>query len=484
MTDEKPRAFVKLRVQGLTLGVDVAHLAEVSYLTSLMPMLSDEHSVLGCINLRGVLIPVLDAALLCGLTKQPTPPPFAAIITFNDRTLAIGVDEIAGLSKAQHHQLQSFAHAVTENDSMQTHAFLDLDHKVIILDVPAIFHRPGIPTTNFRRFTLLNTANSSRTTDRHLIFGAGGAVFSLAASDIHGTVPRTSIEQNALSSGYSLGSIDYRGRRVAVTCTVKLIGIGSPRDTAPSEVIILNIDGDQLLGLAVDSITNLQSIEAADFAALPEVMSEHFRFVDKIMVTSSGQLVYNINATRLRLDGQIQALSGISAAQSVTDKQFGAPINDAVTAIPENRKFLTYECGGEIATPLDQITGILDEPKNIMPLVGPSSALVGVFSHAGRPIPLINLRSSYETVSRTVGGVKILLVGQGATQVGFAVDRINSLASSLRSFESSVGGICETTVQLLISGKPKMFHVIDLKEMADAITKNDAREVCKVVVNE
>ncbi len=473
MIDDKPRAFVKLRVQGLTLGVDVAHMAEVSNLTSLAPMISTEPNVLGCINLRGILIPVLDAAQLCGLVRQESPPPFAAILTFKDKTLAIGVDEIAGLSKAQQGQLQSFSHATLENENVQTHAFLDKDQKVIILDVPAIFARPMIPTTNFHRFTLQNVTKSDRTTGRHLIFSAGGAVFSLAASEIHGTVPRTVIDQNALTSGFCLGSINYRLRRVAVANTVKLIGIGKAHNTAPSEVVILNISNEQLLGLAVDSITNLRTFDSASFAPMPQAMSEHFEFIDRIMVTPTGQLIYNIDMSCIRSDNHIRALSEVSANKNqVNDKVIHGSTKIAATA-PDNRKFLTYVSGGEMATPIEQITGILDGPKDIMPLVSHVSALIGVFSHAGRPIPLVKLHKSLGTAQQEHADFKILLVGKGESQIGFAVDRINSLANSLRNFTTRFGEKEEQTVQLIVSGSPKMFHVVDLVGIAATLIKSD-----------
>ncbi len=474
MTDERTQTYGTLRVQDLILGVDVSHLAEVCTVKSLQPMMKNVAGVIGCINLRGHLIPVLDAAPFCGLSERDGPPPFAAILKYNDTVLAIGVDEITGLSSVKPQRIQSFARTGADGQTVHLRAFLDLAQTVIVLDAPTIFDRPDIPTASAQRYNAQSKADVDRDARKLLIFGVGDALFSLAASDVYGTVPRKLVEQNALTSGISLGSIDYRERRVPVVCTVSLIGIGRQRAGGPSELVILQFADDKLLGLAVESITNLRSIPDAAFSSTPRAIAARFPFIDKVLVAPDGEQIYNIDVRALQADPQLLALAGISVTKTISEAPQKTSRGGAVTRAAENRKYLIYECGGEIATPIEQITSILEQPEKVLPLVGKNRGLVGLFSLDGRSVPMIDLRQDFGTAQSDPSHVRILLVGTADQQIGFVVSRVHSIASAIRSYIDRSGSSDEIMVQLVVAGKPKMFRLVDLVEIASALGASES----------
>ncbi|ARE42197.1 hypothetical protein RGUI_4056 [Rhodovulum sp. P5] len=89
-----------------TLGVNIANLTEVQPIDGLSPLMVSHPAFLGAMRLRGRLIPVFDPRVLCGFPRTDTPPAIAAIMAHEERLVALAVDEITGLAKADEAALQ------------------------------------------------------------------------------------------------------------------------------------------------------------------------------------------------------------------------------------------------------------------------------------------------------------------------------------------------------------------------------------------
>lgn len=468
MIAEVPRTFGKLHVQDVVIGIDVEYLAEVCIITHLQPMTGNENGVvLGCIDLRGRLIPVLDTDRLCGLAEKERPVKYAAILTFNAMMFAIGVDDITGLSKVRRNEFQAFTRGAKAAENLSSSAFIDNGRMVVVLDVESIFENPSVPKVVVHRKVEKEDDQKQNDEVKRLIFCAGGTFFSLTAADVYATVPRNDIDQNALTSGISLGTIDYRGQRVTVICTIGLLGIGHPRGNVPSEVIILQFGEGQLLGLAVDSIESLRAISISSFSSTPRAVIKKIPLISHVMVEADGTQIYDIDLIALQSDSEIIALANIFCKDS---KEISVERSGEMSV--QGNKYIIYDCGGKVATPIDQISSILEEPVNIVPLTNQSDGLTGVFSLAEHAVPLVDLARRLDLGHSDKKNAIVLLVGEEERQVGFSVDKVIGIAVEKRLFVENINGESNVTVQLMTMGVSNIFMVVDLIQISESLSSN------------
>lgn len=92
------RTLLVFRVRGAAVALDLEATIEVLRMVALTPLAAAGRVLLGVIDYRGLVVPVLDPAAPLG--REPGPPgPNSNIVVarFEDRTVGILADEIEGL---------------------------------------------------------------------------------------------------------------------------------------------------------------------------------------------------------------------------------------------------------------------------------------------------------------------------------------------------------------------------------------------------
>jgi purine-binding chemotaxis protein CheW len=100
--------------------------------------------------------------------------------------------------------------------------------------------------------------------------------------------------------------------------------------------------------------------------------------------------------------------------------------------VPSVQKFLTYNAGMDVATPLVQVSEILPYPADYIPLDNGSAIVKGVFTHRRATVPLLCLSTMLgrvEPVNRATA--RVLLVDAAGGYVGFIVPALNAIEESI-----------------------------------------------------
>ena len=253
------------------LGVPTTSLAEVCPVNELYPLLVKSDGLLGALNLRGQLIPLIDPSVIFGFSSNMVKPRFAAVLRQGGKVLAIGIDEVAGLATVAKSAIQPVEGLAGCSEGLADGIFYEAGMAVTLANVANIFRLSGATVVSAGA---TNRAAIKKTNGQHSItFEAGGAFFSVPAVEVYGTVPRQIIEKNALSSEICLGSVNHHNRRIPVLCTVDLFQIGEKRQNRQAELLVLRFPNDQLLGLAVDAIRNMEAVSPELFSTVPDVIS-------------------------------------------------------------------------------------------------------------------------------------------------------------------------------------------------------------------
>ena len=467
MSEVQKRIYGTMRAGGVNFGIAIEDLAEVvGPIKSLSPIMRASPSLLGGLDRRGDLIPVLDPAVICGTGKTQTAPRFAVILRHEDRLLAIGTDEIRGLAQIADDNVK-----VLDRDPNLSHhvgrgAFMENGHVTTVLDVPRIFQAEGALSVMARAGA--TEATSDGKSQQMLTFDAGGVLFSVVATEVFGTVPRQMIMTGPMSGGMCLGTITYHERRIPVISTVELLGLGRPLDSLEAEVVVLRFPRNRLVGFAVNAIKDIETMANAEVMDTPDVILAMGGYLKRVRIDADGTQTFILDVGPIWQDERLNALADLSDPPA-EDEKTGEGTESLHETSAWRERYLLFEAGEPKAVPLGHVVKIIPPPNEITPLAHPTSMVRGFFSHGGQTIPLVPLSGEDLLLGdKEDSNTRVLLVGEPGRQVGFIVGRVKSIEVSDWTHKYQTGQSTEvgSLVQLGTGAASRVFECVDLQAEA------------------
>jgi chemotaxis signal transduction protein len=398
-----------------------------------------------------------------------SPPEYAAVVSAGDRRIALGIDQAVGLLQVPIEKVQEARQPAPESEEEGGNAaaghlvpasvlrglFFSEDVVVNIIDAERLLASSGLPVLKkppLRQQRALKAgthegegkdagdaiANKTQDPDAGcsypvLSFVAGGATFGLKAVDIHATVPRCTIDLNALSAGICMGSILYHGQRIPVLRTPELAGVGAWGGQMEAEIVIVRAGDRKRIGLAVDAIERMLICNPENVHVPPPVVSGKAGIISGVISTSQGcGSIFLVDALRLRSLAIVSELADLSIKGTGAESRKEADANAFGTdVVPLNKRFLIFRAGGAVAVPVEQVMKITTPPSALVPSA-PDGALgvKGVFWIDGAPVLYVDLVEVLGLDAGDEERSRLLLVGQGPHRLAFAVNSVDGIETS------------------------------------------------------
>jgi chemotaxis signal transduction protein len=271
----------------------------------------------------------------------------------------------------------------------------------------------------------------SRVQRRQMIqFDVGGAVLAIPAVDIHATLPRRTIDRNALTGGISLGSIDLTQGQVAVVSASALFGIGTPVACEASEVIVVPMPNGALIGLAVARILRIAEVDLSQAVVMPRGAGEGL--LSASLVDAGGTALFLVDPEALRSDRHLRELSAVTrrAPVSTTFDPRSLPHGQAAgeQSIERRRdRYLLLDAGARLAAQIASVTRILPMPRTIIPLAGTDPRVIGLTVIDREVLPLIRPEGMDFPTSEAT---RVLIVDTDRSRVAVAVRQVLGVITS------------------------------------------------------
>ncbi len=252
-----------------------------------------------------------------------------------------------------------------------------------------------------------------------LTFKSGGQTLAIASDDVAEVVTAPRVTRVPQAPPGLQGLANLRGHVVPILSVEALLG-GTAGATA--RVIVLN--GDAPVGLAVDSVSSLHTVEGAegDDGALAELVQ-----------TSAG------SARLLRRGPLLGAAFGSLRTRAVVERK--AP-DTAVGPVAQSADvaFLQFELAGQAyALPLEQVREVTTAPTQTTVLPQADAAMLGVMALRGGLLPLVSMRALLGLPSKTSDSAdKVVVASLGGASLGLVVDRVRAI---LRASERDMGAV-------------------------------------------
>jgi chemotaxis signal transduction protein len=124
-------AYVRFRVAAETYALPAEHIAEAAHLGRVTPVPGSPSEVLGVLNLRGQILPVIDLAALLGVTR-PEQPRHLLVAEASGRRAGFAVEELSGIGELS-------APAAEGHSELLAGSLVDDGRLVGVLDADRVF---------------------------------------------------------------------------------------------------------------------------------------------------------------------------------------------------------------------------------------------------------------------------------------------------------------------------------------------------------
>jgi len=455
--DDVESGYGGFSLANMLLALPVTALREVVSCSLLQPLPCATVGIIGGLDFRGVLLPILDLRILLGHEITPIKHPCVLIMVHDGKIVGILADTVSGL-------FSSYAGKINRNASNSSTSLFyatvkraDEDTQYSVLSPEAICCLPELPmlvdpepqrqllSIALYADASIETIETSPvdTSKTVILLRCGRLHLAIESDHVQATISNPQIEPSALAMGSCKGLITYAGKRIPVVDLHHLCGFDALDYTIDPHAFVLNLEQGQVAFL-VHAVVDVICVNTAEIIPIPAFALPQptlFRGALKSTLahpqTTSTDSVNNyllINANALIHWPEATSLATASLERSgMTDNLVNHAARNGVkkTSNPILRSLVVYDAGGDCVTPLEQIAMILPYSSDIA-IFGEEGILFGFIENRARSIPVLCLQH-ITGKSRFTAALKscILVIESGNDLIGFVIPELKSIETTL-----------------------------------------------------
>lgn len=396
--------------------------------------------VVGGLDLRGTLLPVIDLQTLIGAGAAASSTADNVVVMVSEgRLLGVLADSVTGIFGCEDAKLSRLAQVAGAPALICGGFPRDDDGSLVsLLSIEALASLPGVPRVADPRCSsgMDETVQAAQAEDAHLMLLRSGELsFALKSTHVHTTLLDPVREPSALSGGYCLGAIEHAGLRVPAVDLAAFCGFDAVPVHSLRQAFVLNFDGAYVAMLVEEVVDVVRAVitpaAGSVFGALPE--GEVIAGVLSLdaLPPHPARAVTRRKGFYLRLDEarlmHSPALIGLSKLNTPVEGADDAASGSIRERARPGHRVITYDIGVEVATPIDQISEILPwRPDEALGAADGGRAALVV--SRGRSIPTWCLSSMFGRVTPPLStSASVLVVEHDGALVGFSVSRLMTI---------------------------------------------------------
>ena len=465
------------RLSGMTVAVPLAALREVVPGPEVFVELpATAPGLVGAMDLRGLVLPVVDLRRVLGGADEPRPGQVVLAVAHGGLTVGLLADGVTGVVTVPRSALRGVA-ASAGTELLFSHTFREpgTDVPGSVLDIAAVLRIPGLPAVLEEPPEEAHRADGGAVGTRTLtLLSCGEHRFAVDIAQVRAAVPAPRPRPSALTGPVCLGVLDHGGGEVAVVDTLALLGLGrlAPEEIGAGLVVAA---GAGAVVLAIGGLDGLDRAAAERILPVPGFTLPRPDLVGGVLEHGAGQHLV-LDGAGMAADPDLVALAAVTTAGaggavagSSGDVAAGPRVDRAV-------RLLTYRAGLDLTTPLDQVAEIVPLP----PAVGVApqrGSLLGVVLHRGAAVPVFTLAGLLDLPPAPVTPATcVLIVRSGSTWAGFAVDRLGTIDGlawtdpEQHLGDAGAGGALGGAPLVTVGSDPRLVRMLDLQALAAGCT--------------
>lgn len=419
--DRTPINVGLMRLCGRDLAIRADGIREVVPMPdTLHADLSGTNTCLGTIVIRGRAIPVLDIAGHLGFARPSPATGVVVVLREGDRLLGLVMDMVSGLARIAADQVQPLTGVADGQRPLVASGFLHGEALFGLIDQAAIFTLPGV----------IHAVEVKQ--DEHRIASARGAVVLVSVADtqiaidtgfVVATVPGDAITPSPEPSGSWTGVVRYLDLEVPVVDDLALLGLtGRAAAGARGAVVIVRLAEDQMLGLKIDRVRRILPL---GYRALQPLSCE----LGTRLPLFQGAVLDHEGRQNLMLDHDAMRESAVLRTIAALTRRRGKAVAARTGETPSGnlQAYVVFRTGGGYqAASLALVKQIVPFPADTAPARLDGSALCGIASYGGAPLPLFDF-ANVPGNADTTGRMILVVESEGAFN-GLVVEKLETVA--------------------------------------------------------
>lgn len=429
--------FGVLTVGGAQVALPLTELREVvSRPAELLVLPVRCPGLLGAVDLRHQLIPVVDLRELLGLPPEPRADQVVMIAVRDGRALGLVADAVSGVCPVDRDGLRPLL-AEGGDPLLLSHTFVRTEDEsmVGVLDLAAVMGLPGLPLVEDRAPAAGTDPAGTDGTRSLLLARCGRIALGVDIEHIHATLPYLDVRPSPLAHGSCRGVIDYGDVEVPVLDPLDLMGLGL-LDRERVQGLVFRTD-QGLVVLLLTDILEIVQVRPEQVLPLPPLAVHRPELLEGVLHDDALGEFLVVRAEEVLAEPGLQTLSrlntgGSSGGGVVLGLAAGDTRGDA-TGDDRQDVYLTYSVGPDQATPLSQVLEILPYPAAVAPLDDGLDAVLGLVTHREDVIPLVCLATLAGRPERPdpAGSCVLVVAAEDGTRIGLVVLGLRAIERSI-----------------------------------------------------
>ncbi len=399
--------------------------------------------VLGLLNLRGMIIPVVDLKKLLKMPAGSTHQKIT-ILKLNGHCIGLLFDRTGEIFPSLSEERSEFVDEAGELAVISGAFKKDQGRRLIqILAADALFVLKHLPHPKAQPPQKTQLRGQRQ---QCISFQVGGALCAIKIDQIQEILKLEKINESIISVAYCLGSIDSRGTTVPVVDFAAFLGypkteletITTTTTAAPPpphatgalddrRIIVMCLQ-DERFGILVQRVENLVSFYPPDLKPFPLLSADHAKIFSGLITLPEKEDLLLLEHEQIFSRQEIQDMThGHSRIYQAKNSQ-----NLKQSTKEQRRTFITFTVETPFAISIHEVKEIIQPPTVLLHPPGLPPHCQGILNLRGELVTLIAGRAllGYPPAIHTSPS-KVLIFKKGDLHFGLIVDSVEAIVSSV-----------------------------------------------------
>ena len=422
--------LVTFTLDGVEFGLDIDRVQEITHRIDVTPVPGSPSFILGVINLRGQIIPVMDSRGRFHLApKEPTPRTRIMVLRLASGPTGLQVDSVAEVVKLEDHTLREtpplvagiraeyLAGMVTVGTRLIT-----LIHLEKLLDSTELSQRNRLEDLAVGVAGGRDEAVEEIEDNGHpyVTFRLGSESFGIALHQVEEIVEIPAITKVPDAPEYVLGVICLRDQVLPLVDLTEILSVEQADADRHREMVVLLSFGAAKIGVVVDEIQEILRVEDTQILPPPQTLSELEREHLEGILLLPGRMVSLINVLKIITGDDQEKIAAMGQGLGLADTRAQETVPTLELVVfrlgPENYALRLHEVR-EIVM-VGQITPVPRAPQFVD----------GVINLRGEVMPVVDLRTRFGLARVEATSIsRILITAIGGVFTGLVVDAVDEV---------------------------------------------------------
>lgn len=424
--------LVTFMLDGVEFGLDIDLVQEITHRSDITPIPGSPSFILGVINLRGLIIPVINSRARFHLAHQePTSKTRIIVMRLASGPTGLQVDSVAEVVRVEDHTIRETPPLVAGIRAEYLAGMVTVGNRLItlihlekLLDSSELSRRPELEELGMGGALGMGAEDLDVELEEDgrpfVTFRLGVESFGISLHEVEEIVELPPVTKVPDAPDYVLGVICLRNQVMPLVDLSEILSIQQGDAERKRDMVVLLSFGNARIGVVVDEIQEILRVQEGQTLPPPQTLSEAEREHLEGILLLPGRMVSLINVLKIITGDDQEKIAAMGQGLGLADTkaQETAPSLELVVFLlgPESYALRLHEVREIIM--VGQITPVPRAPQFVD----------GVLNLRGEVMPVVDLRTRFglERVEPTSIS-RILITSLGGVFTGLVVDAVNEV---------------------------------------------------------